>query len=42
MNKRVTLRGRYPYICCLCLTHTRHRKILFTCFNSVLLILILD
>ncbi|KAF0760323.1 Uncharacterized protein FWK35_00008008, partial [Aphis craccivora] len=35
------LRGRYSYICCLRLTHTRHSKILFTSFNSVLLVLIL-
>ncbi|KAF0717500.1 Uncharacterized protein FWK35_00036541, partial [Aphis craccivora] len=36
------LRGRYPCICCLRLTHTQHSKISFTSFNSVLLVLILD
>ncbi|KAF0744894.1 ring canal kelch isoform X2 [Aphis craccivora] len=36
------LRGCYPCICCLRLTHTRYSKMSFTSFNSVLLVLILD
>ncbi|KAF0762821.1 Uncharacterized protein FWK35_00007496 [Aphis craccivora] len=39
---RYILRECYPCHCCLRITHARYSKILFTCFNSVLLILILD
>ncbi|KAE9533038.1 hypothetical protein AGLY_009466 [Aphis glycines] len=36
------IRGHCIDMCCLCLTHVRHNKFLFTSFKSMLLVLILE